>query len=353
MMALEGCRLGVRFRSWDSDAKACAFDVSERFVRPFNDLSAVGEFVKGLDAVTYEWENVPLELAKAVATRVPHFFPRPEILEIIQDRLLQKEYFSLRHKVKTSEFMGIQSLGDLEKAVQKFGRPCVVKTRRHGYDGKGQYWIEKTTDLRSALEYFGGAPVLVERCVPFDREVSLIATRSRRGQFVFYPLSESVHKNGILRTTLTPISRRAKKLQNDAEAVAKKIGNHLDYVGTFALEFFQVEGKLWLNEMAARVHNSGHWTLRGTRSSQFENHLRAGLGMPLGSAALLRPTLMVNLIGEAPPLSEMLKFENLEPFLYGKSPKPGRKTGHLLVTDSTPQKLKSVLKKLRKKFREF
>jgi 5-(carboxyamino)imidazole ribonucleotide synthase len=339
MLAQSGQQqLELRFRVLDPSADTCAAEFAEHVKAGFDDESAFEALTEGAAAVTYEWENVPLAAAQAVAKRVPVFFPPLKALELAQDRLTQKE-FVRKLGLATAPFKPVGSRKDLDDAAAALGLPAVLKTRREGYDGKGQAVIRAISDLDAAWTKLGPSAsspgLILESFVAFEREVSIIAVRGRNGQTAFYPVGENEHSEGILRVTRVPISApddEVDKLQSVAEEAARKLLAALEYVGVLTIEFFQVKGReLWINELATRVHNSGHWTQDGAEASQFENHLRAGLGLPLGSTAMIRPIAMVNLIGDLSELPGLKAIPGARVHLYGKEPRPGRKLGHVNV----------------------
>ena len=354
MLALSGYPLGLSFKTFDPSSDAVAGHVAPLLNEDPNDVDALGWFSKGLDAVTYEWENVPVASARFLQQRVP-VFPPPRALEVAGDRLDEKSFFR-DMGVPCPAFWPISTRQELEDAAKESGFPCVLKTRRFGYDGKGQTVLREARDIARAWDEIGGVPLILEAFVPFDRELSILATRSRAGDMRFYPLVENHHRGGILRLSLAPAPGHSAELQSVAESFARTIMDELGYVGTMALELFQVGDGLLANEIAPRVHNSGHWTIEGSATSQFENHLRAVAGLPLGSTAMRSPhAAMVNLIGELPDLAAVLSIEGAHAHYYGKDVKPGRKVGHvtLLADDGAELKTRvdAVLKLLN--FREI
>jgi len=243
------------------------------------------------------------------------------------------------------KYAPVGSRVELDAAVRRIGFPCVLKTRRLGYDGKGQAVLRSPADLDAAWQKLGHQPLLLEAFVKFDREISCIGVRGRDGATAFYPVAQNVHRDGILRTS---IPRAKDPLQKAAERATRAVMHKLDYVGVLAFEFFVAKGKLLGNEIAPRVHNSGHWTIDGAACSQFENHLRAIAGLPLGSTALRGPCAMVNFIGSAPAPAQLAAIPGLHVHLYGKSAKPARKIGHANLTAATPAELKRALTRLAK-----
>jgi 5-(carboxyamino)imidazole ribonucleotide synthase len=287
--------------------------------------------------VTYEFESVPVEAAEALAARVP-VFPPPKALRVAQDRLLEKSCFR-ELGIATAPFEAVSSEAELAHALQKLGLPAVLKTRRFGYDGKGQFVLRSAGDVAAAWAAIGGAPSILEGFVRFERELSLLAVRAKSGQIAFYPLVENHHAEGILRKTIAPAPRLSRELQRIAEQYAERLLAELDYVGVLALELFQVDSALVANEIAPRVHNSGHYSLEGSRTSQFENHLRAILDLPLGDTAALGPSAMLNLVGSLPLAKDVLAVPDTHLHLYGKAPRPARKVGHITVRAETETEL--------------
>ena len=338
MMALAGYPLGLKFRFLESVQDAPVDDLADRITARYDDEAALARFSDGLDIITYEFENVPAASARLLA-RTHRFFPPPDVLDVAQDRLGQKNWFK-QLGIPTAPFAAVASRADLEAAVRQIGLPGVLKTRRSGYDGKGQTVLKTGADTERAWTLLGSTPLIYEGFVPFEREVSIIAARSSTGETVYYPLMENHHRDGILRLTLAPAPNLTPALQSEAEACAKLIFDSFNYAGILTIEMFQHEGRLLVNEMATRVHNSGHWTIEGAETSQFENHLRAGLGLPLGSAHALNHSAMINLIGRVPDTKKVLALSGAHLHLYSKSPAPGRKLGHITVVESDERRLR-------------
>ena len=309
MLGLAGLPLGLSFRFLDPSPDACAREVGELVVGAYGDPDALDRFVDGADVVTYEFENVPVEAAVRVGA-----VPGAAALEHGQDRLREKELFHSLG-IPTARF------GSLEET----GLPAVVKSRRLGYDGKGQRLVDAPETV--------GDDEIAEELVQFDRELSIVGVRGRDGETRFWPVGENVHRDGILRVTRAPAANAP---QAQAETICTALMDELDYVGVLAVELFDVGGRLLANELAPRVHNTAHWTIDGAATSQFENHLRAILGLPLGSTAGAR-CVMVNLIGSVPPIGELLALPDARVHLYGKAPRPGRKVGHVTLLDPTDE----------------
>ena len=306
MLGLAGLPLGLRFRFLDPSSDACAREVGELVVGGYDDPAALDDLARGADVVTYEFENVPVEAAVRVGA-----LPPAAALEHGQDRLREKELFRSLG-IPTARF------GTLDET----GLPAVAKTRRLGYDGKGQRRLDRVGPIAD--------DELAEELVRFERELSIVGVRSREGETRFWPVAENIHREGILRVTRAP-ARDAP--QDDAEAICASLLDELGYVGVLAVELFEVGDGLLANELAPRVHNTGHWTIDGSATSQFENHLRAILGFPLGSTETRERCVMVNLIGAAPGLDELLALPRARVHLYGKEPRAGRKVGHVTLLD--------------------
>lgn len=328
MLALAGIPLGYRFRFVDPSPNAPAAAVGEQITCGYDDPQAHAALSQ-CDVVTYEFESVPVEAAAALEARVA-VFPPAFALRVAQDRLEEKSCFR-QLGIGTAAFQAVASLEDLTTAVAELGLPAVLKTRRLGYDGKGQFVLTHASDIPQAWAAVGQAPSILEGFVRFERELSLIAVRGRAGEVAFYPLVENHHRRGILRKTLSPAPALTMDLQAAAETYAARVLDHLNYVGVLALEFFETGGMLLINEIAPRVHNSGHHSIEGSRTSQFENHLRAILGLPLGDPSALAHSCMLNLVGTLPKSEAVLAVPDTHLHLYGKSPRPGRKVGHITV----------------------
>ena len=344
MLALAGYPLGLRFRFLDPSPEAPVGRIAHRATADYDDREALEKFSSGLELVTYEFENVPVGAAKFLAERVP-VYPPPVALETAQDRLNEKLLFQ-KLGILTTEYIAVDAPDDLPVALKKLGLPAVLKTRRMGYDGKGQWILRTDDDVAKIKADLPRVPLILERLVAFTRELSVLAVRSTTGETAFYPLVENHHRSGILRLSLAPPPRADATLQKAAEEAARKVMEALQYVGVLAIEFFECDGRLLANEMAPRVHNSGHWTIEGAITSQFENHLRAVLGLPLGSTAAIGHSAMLNLIGEVPDSAEVLTVADAHIHLYGKSPRPGRKLGHVTVRAASPERLALRLSEL-------
>ena len=349
MLALAGYPLGLHFRFLDPSPEAPVGRIANRVTADFNDHHALEKFSHGLEVVTYEFENVPVAAAKFLAERVP-VYPPTVALEEAQERLREKRLFR-RLEIPTTEFAEVAKREDLDAAVKQVGLPAMLKTCRMGYDGKGQWLLRTAEDVEKARLELPDVPLILEKFVPFTREVSILGVRGHGGEIAFYPLIENQHREGILRLSVAPAPNLTAGLQLEAEDAARKLLKALGYVGVLCIEFFEVGGRLLANEMAPRVHNSGHWTIEGAVTSQFENHLRAILGMPLGSTAAVGVSAMINLIGELPERAEVLNVSNAHLHLYGKEPRAGRKLGHVTVRADQFEKLQQRLSALPEFFR--
>ena len=330
MLAQAGEKLGCDFKFYnDSESEPCR-DIAEVMVGDFNDIAKIEHFAEDCEVITYEFENVPVEAANALA-RKKSVYPTPRALEIAQDRMREKRLFaSLNIPVTDTETF--DSLEGLRKAVERIGAPCVLKTRYLGYDGKGQFVIKTPSEVESAWKHVGGGLLILEEFVNFTRELSIISVRGRGGEITHYPLIQNTHTKGILSESVFPAPDVSQALTTTACGYAEKILVELDYVGVLTLEMFEVNGKLFANEMAPRVHNSGHVTIEAAMTSQFENHIRAITDMPLGSTDVKIPSTMLNLIGDLSSVERLSAVKNAHVHLYGKTPRPGRKVGHITIT---------------------
>ncbi len=327
MMAQAGRSLGLNFMFLCPDIYACAAPFGEHLCVPYGDEDAQKRLANWADITTYEFENVPLSVVDSVQKKVS-LYPSSSVLSVARDRLKEKTLFR-NLGIPTANFSPVDSLEDLRNAMKNIGFSAILKTRTDGYDGKGQALLHGKNDLPSAWMKVGKAPCIVESMVAFNRELSIIAVRDQRGKMVFYPLSENHHRDGILRLS---ISRQDDPMQARAEAKIRYIMEDLNYVGTMALELFQVKDQLFANEFAPRVHNSGHWTIEAAQTSQFENHLRAICGFPLGKTTSVQSAAMVNLIGLLPSERQILNITDATPHFYCKAERPGRKVGHVTLT---------------------
>jgi 5-(carboxyamino)imidazole ribonucleotide synthase len=350
MLALAGIPLDVEFRFLDPVEGAPASAVGDLVVGALGDESALIEVARGATVVTYEWEGVPADAARFLASAVP-VRPGARSLEVSQDRLTEKETFRALD-IATAAFAPVDDLPSLRTAVEQVGLPAILKTRRGGYDGKGQMRLETLGDLGPAWDELGGVPLIIESVVPFDRELSVLAVRGLDGAVACWPLVANHHEGGILRVSRAPAlgvdGDGDPALQARGERLARQLLEYLDHVGVIAIELFDVGGELLANEIAPRVHNSGHWSIEGAVTSQFENHVRAVLGWPLGSTAARGPSAMVNCIGVMPARDAVLAIPGAHLHDYGKAPRPGRKLGHVTVVAADDAQLSARLDALTK-----
>ncbi len=326
MLILAGYPLGLDFTVLDPAPDACAAPLCDHLCAPYDDPAALARLAEECEVITYEFENVSLEALEKLAGKCAIYPPLKALAES-RDRLREKTLFQSL-EIPTTRFLAIDRFEELETAPRILGWPFLLKTRRFGYDGKGQHLIRHRQDMETAWQALQGQPLIGESFIPFQREVSIIGVRNRQGDIAFYPLSENVHKQGILHISR---SRAGDSQTETARALARRLMEHLDYVGVLALEMFELNGRLLANEMAPRVHNSGHWTIEGAETSQFENHLRAILGLPLGETKALQHTAMVNFIGVLPEPADVLEQPGAHLHIYGKAERPGRKVGHATV----------------------
>jgi 5-(carboxyamino)imidazole ribonucleotide synthase len=339
MLALAGIPLGLDFRFLDPSADATAGVVGGLVVGNLGDEAALARVTDGATVVTYEWEGVPAAGARFVAAGGTSVLPPPIALDVAQDRLREKE-LCRRLGIGTPAFAAVDDRADLERAVKELGTPAVLKTRRGGYDGKGQAVLQDAHDVEPAWSELGGVPLVLESHVPFDRELSVLAVRDRNGDTTCWPLVENHHSGGILRRSFAPAPGLTDELQASGEQLAGKLLDELEYAGVLAIELFDVRGELLVNELAPRVHNSGHWTIEGAATSQFENHLRAIIGWPLGSTNAVGVNAMVNCIGALPDPTRVLAIPGSHFHDYGKAPRPGRKVGHVTITAADGDELR-------------
>ncbi len=331
MLALAARPLGLDVTVLDPNAESPARVAATHILAPYDDEDALRRLGE-CDWITFEFENIPDAAARQLE-QTGHVSPPAEALRVAQDRWTEKNTFQ-DLGIRTAEFRKVDSLADAKASFAELGA-LVLKTRRFGYDGKGQAVVRELSQLEEAYKSLQGAPAIAERLIPFDRELSILICRGRDDSFEIYPLTQNIHQDGVLRTSIAPAPNISKKVQASAEKVAQTLVQHLSYVGVLALELFQVGDELLVNEFAPRVHNSGHWTIEGAVTSQFENHVRAVCGLPLGSAALRCPSVMTNLLGSIPHRSKILSFEDAHLHDYGKSPRAGRKVGHVTCLGNT------------------
>ncbi len=342
MLAMAAARLGLRCQVFSPDPDSPAFDVVlNATCAEYADVEALELFAGDVDVITYEFENVPAASAMILAARRP-VLPNRKILETTQDRLAEKD-FVRQLEIGTADYADVSSAATLRTAIAKIGLPAVIKTRRFGYDGKGQAIIRNGDDPDRIWEDLSTRSAILEAFVPFEREISVIAARNAEGQVECFDVTENEHSDHILKTSRVP-AMIPDALAAQARDIAKRIADALDYIGVLAVEMFVVQGndgpKILVNEIAPRVHNSGHWTLDGASISQFEQHIRAIAGWPLGKPVRHGPVTMTNLIGdEINDYAQWLTVPGATVHLYGKgAPRPGRKMGHVTQVEPAPPK---------------
>ena len=342
MLAMAAARLGLRCQVFSPDPDSPAFDVVlNATCAEYADVEALELFANDVDVITYEFENVPAACAMILAARRP-VLPDRKILETTQDRLAEKD-FVRKLGIGTAEYADVSSAAGLRAAIATIGLPAVLKTRRFGYDGKGQAIIRQDDDPDRIWEELGTKSAILEAFIPFEREISVIAARSAEGEVECFDVTENEHSDHILKTSRAPAAI-SDTLAAQARDVAGKIANALNYVGVLAVELFVVQGdggpRILVNEIAPRVHNSGHWTLDGASISQFEQHIRAIAGWPLGKPVRHGPVTMTNLIGDdIKDYERWLTVPGATVHLYGKgAPRPGRKMGHVTEVAAPPTK---------------
>jgi 5-(carboxyamino)imidazole ribonucleotide synthase len=329
MLALAGYQLGIEFRFFDPNSGAPVGQIGQLIAANYDDRAALERFLENVDVVTYEFESIPVSTVEFVAKRVK-VFPPVKALETAQDRLFEKTLFKSLD-IPTPKFAAVDSREDLQSAVGRIGLPAVLKTRRLGYDGKGQYVLRHADDVDKAWSALGHSPLILEQFVPFQHELSVLGVRNISGSEVFYPPVENRHREGVLRRSESPAPNITPELSAMAIDHCRRIMDELEYVGVMALELFAVNGTVMANEIAPRVHNSGHWTIEGAETSQFENHLRAILDLPLGVTSPRGRSIMYNILGHIPEASHVVAIEGAHLHLYGKAPTEKRKVGHVTL----------------------
>ena len=331
MMALAAHPLGHEITVLDPNEACCAAGVTEHVVGAFDDAAAIELLASRADVITYEFENVSVSALQAIAKKKP-VFPNPNALQVSQDRLAEKQFFETLG-LPIASTHAVNSMNELVKAVVDVGTPCVLKTRRMGYDGRGQFVIKSEGDVQAAWDFVGRVPCVLEAFVPFERELAITAVRGVRGDMRFYPLVETVQRHGMLWNAFAPAIVPDEVAELAEQTIARAAAT-LSYVGVLTIEFFlDRHGYLIGNEMAPRVHNSAHWTIEGATTSQFENHVRAIAGLPLGDTSLRAPTVLFNIIGTLPDVHAVLGLQGAHLHIYGKEPKKGRKLGHISLSD--------------------
>jgi 5-(carboxyamino)imidazole ribonucleotide synthase len=346
MMALAARRMGYRIIVLDPSAKCPTAQVADGVVvGALDDVTAAKELARQVDVITLDTEHVHADVLDQLEAIAP-VRPGASVLRTIQDRRTQKEFLD-RLGLPQARWAPATTRGELDAALDKLGKPAIVKVRRAGYDGKGQVRIDRARDAAPAFAKLAGQPLVYERFVNFTREVSLVAARGRDGAVAFYPLAENEHAGGILALTRAPFVDA--RLQRAAERNHRRLFRALGYIGVLCVEYFVDRGRLVANEMAPRVHNSGHWSIEGAETSQFENHVRAVAGLPLGSTALRGHAAMVNVIGGKPDAAGLLAQPGLHWHDYGKAPRPGRKLGHVTFVTGSASRRDRVARQLRRR----
>lgn len=346
MLALAGHPLGLDFLFLDRSADTPAAKVAPSLVGEFTDPKLLQRLGHECDLLTFDWENISVESLQALGRSV-RIAPSLKALATARDRIKEKQLFD-RLGIPTTRYAAVDNPRSLDRALREIGLPGVLKTRSLGYDGKGQAVVRSVDEAHAALEALQGAALIYEEFIPFNFEVSAIGARSRRGEIALYPLNHNLHRAGILRLTRAPFANG--RLQALAQSHLRSLLDYFSYCGVLNVEFFVKGGRLLANELAPRVHNSGHWTIEGAATSQFENHLRAILDLPLGSTRARGHAAMINLIGELPARDPLLAVPELHWHDYGKSPRPGRKLGHITLLADTAktrdQRARKLLKEI-------
>jgi 5-(carboxyamino)imidazole ribonucleotide synthase len=343
MLALAGYPLGIECRFVGDGPASPAGQIAPIRTAALDDAAALADLASEVDVLTFEIENVSIPALTSVAELVA-VYPPPPIVAIAQDRLAEKQLFESL-SMPTAKFVAVDKRADLERIGDSLGWPVVLKARRLGYDGRGQRIVTSIAGLLAGWDELGRVPAIVEGWVDFERELSLIAVRGADNAQAFYPLTENVHRDGILVSSVAPYGDSL--LQRTAEQWLREIMMRFDYRGVLTVEFFLTSAGLVANEIAPRVHNSGHWTIEGAHTSQFENHLRAVLGWPLGATSTRGHVAMLNFLGRIPDPANVLAIPDAHLHDYGKDPRPGRKVGHCTLLDSTRDRLLARLASLR------
>lgn len=347
MLAKSVEHLGIKCTVLDPNPDCCARSTCNHIQGNYDCLDALAKLAQVSAVVTYEFENVPSAAAEIVGQHCP-IEPNAIALEVAQDRALERTMFS-NLNIAVPAYALVDNLDSLDAAIQSVGTPAILKARRLGYDGKGQVLINDPDHARQAFETIGSVPAILDQFVEFTRELSIIATRSRVGEIVYYPLTQNIHRGGILRVSKSPARNVSDAITIQAQSAIKNILEHFDYVGTLAVEFFQIgegsDAHLVANEIAPRVHNTGHWTIEGAKTSQFENHMRAVMGMGLGSADPVGHSAMVNIIGNEPRPGALEAMPEAHVHMYGKAPRAGRKIGHVTLNAPASTQLDFLLER--------
>ncbi len=338
MMALASYPFNLRFSFYDAAKDCPSAPLGQLFGDTQASVESLDAFIASADVFTYEFENIPVAWVERIAAQKP-VYPSVKSLAVSQNRLNEKALFK-QLAIPAAAYREVNSPDDLIQTVQELGLPLVIKTTMGGYDGKGQFVLRDSKDVAQAwAELERGAPLIAEAFVTFERELSIIAVRSQTGEVRCYPLALNTHHQGILSHSIVPAPQISAATKAQAEQYITQILNELDHVGVLTLELFDTAQGLYANETAPRVHNSGHWSIEGAVCSQFENHMRAVAGLPLGVTEAIRPSAMINIIGQHPNTADILAIPETHLHLYGKSERSGRKLGHITITASTYQAL--------------
>lgn len=347
MLAQSVQRLGVRCTVLDPNETCCASAVCEQIVGEYDDPDALKQLAECSEVVTYEFENVPAAAGEVIAPLKP-IHPNPDALGYAQDRHVERTMFC-DLDIAIPSYRAVDDVDSLHAALEELGTPAILKARTLGYDGKGQALINDASTAADAFESIGSVPAILDQFVEFERELSIVATRSLGGDIAYYPISANVHRGGILRVSKAPARDVSEHLIEQAQHAARQILNRFEYVGTIAVEFFQIgtgaDATLVANEIAPRVHNTGHWTIEGAQTSQFENHMRAVMGMGLGSSDPIGHSAMVNIIGDEPRKGALESMPEAHVHMYGKAPRPGRKIGHVTLNAPSEGELDALLER--------
>jgi 5-(carboxyamino)imidazole ribonucleotide synthase len=347
MLAESVQKLGVRCTVLDPNDACCASAVCEQIVGEYDDPQALKQLAECSEVVTYEFENVPAAAGEVIKPLKP-IHPNPDALGYAQDRHVERTMFR-DLDIAIPSYHAVDSVDALHAALDELGTPAILKARTLGYDGKGQALINDISTAADAFSSIGSVPAILDQFVEFERELSIVATRSIEGDIAYYPLSANVHRGGILRVSKAPARDVSEHLIEQAQHAARQILNRFEYVGTIAVEFFQIgtgeNATLVANEIAPRVHNTGHWTIEGAQTSQFENHMRAVMGMKLGSAEPIGHSAMVNIIGDEPRKGALESMPEAHVHMYGKAPRAGRKIGHVTLNAPNEEELDALLER--------
>lgn len=344
MLAISGYPLGQKFGFYgESNHEPSA--LLGHMYRQSDDVDSLNQLIEFADVITYESENTDVEMVREIAKTTP-VYPAEKSLFYSQHRGREKGLFD-QLNIPCAPYQVVDSLESLQIAVEEVGLPAVLKTTTEGYDGKGQFVLKEASQIEQAWSEIGGRELVLEGFIDFQRELSMVAVRNANNEHVYYPLVQNVHEEGILRYTIAPARKVSEELQKQAESYMQNLLDELDHVGVLTLELFDTVDGLVANEMAPRVHNSGHWTIEGAMTSQFENHVRAISGLPLGATTPRQPlAAMINIIGETGPVDKVLQMPKAFLHLYDKEERKGRKLGHINVVADTEEELFEVFKSL-------